>query len=334
MCVFEVSGRIALASDLVVTEPDLIVAGQTAPSPGVMVTNGGFTIQSPRVRIEHVVIRPGDEAYGTLPAQRRAITLAGGSADDVVLKNLSMTWGVDSNITTTGPVDRVLVKDSIIAEALWRSIHPLGARGNGVLIGETAEDVIFHGNLLAANNDRNIRWKYNTTGEMINNVVFGWGGTTSWNTTNISDLESKDIPTKLDIIGNVFIPGPPGLATAYAVYSENTPTGSRLFISDNIAPALTNVGSSYRAATRLWPGPTPIPAKDTLVSVLAKVGARPWDRNADDARIISGVQAKTLRLRDAVGVWPSYASNQRVVTINTDPISEVELNAILADFER
>jgi hypothetical protein len=203
-----------------------------------------------------------------------------------------------------------------------------------VLIGETAEDVIFHGNLLAANNDRNIRWKYNTTGEMINNVVFGWGGTTSWNTTNISDLESKDIPTKLDIIGNVFIPGPPGLATAYAVYSENTPTGSRLFISDNIAPALTNVGSSYRAATRLWPGPTPIPAKDTLVSVLAKVGARPWDRNADDARIISGVQAKTLRLRDAVGVWPSYASNQRVVTINTDPISEVELNAILADFER
>lgn len=334
VCVFEVSGRLKLSSDLVVSEPDLIVAGQTAPSPGVMITNGGFTIQTGRVRIEHLVIRPGDDTFGTTPAQRRAITVSSGVADDILLKNLSISWGVDSNVTLAGSVDRVTIQDSIIAEALWHSIHPLGARGNGVLVGETAEDVIFHRNLIAANNDRNIRWKYNTTGEMINNVVYGWGGTSSWNTTNLSDLDNMDIPTKLDVIGNVYIPGPQGLATAYAVYSENTPTGSRVYLADNIAPYLTNISSSYRSLTRLWPGPTAIPGKDALAAVLAQAGARPWDRNADDLRIIDGVKAKTLRLRDKVGTWPTYAQNRRTVTINTDPISQVDLDAALRLFEQ
>lgn len=331
---FEVSGRLKLASDLIVTEPDLIVAGQTAPSPGVMITNGGFNIQVNRVRIEHLVIRPGDEASGTSPSQRRAITVSGGLADDIRLKNLSLSWGVDSNVTTSGAVDRVLLKDSIVAEALWHSISPLGARGNGVLVGETAEDVIFQGNLIAANNDRNIRWKYNTTGEMINNVIFGWGGTSSWNTTNLSDLDNIDIPTKLDVIGNVYVPGPQGFKTAYAVYSENTPTGSKVYLFDNIAPYLTNIGSSYRSSTRIWSGPTPIAGKDTEASVYTRVGARPWDRNADDLRIIAGAKARTLRLRDAVGTWPTYAQNRRRVIINTDPISEQDLDVALLAFEK
>jgi hypothetical protein len=332
--VFEISGRLKLASDLVVTEPDLIVVGQTAPSPGIMITNGGFDIQTSNVRIEHLAIRAGDEATGALPASRRDITIRGSTANDILLKNLSLSWGVDSNMTLIGAVDNVTVQDSIIAEALRDSIHPLGRRGNGVLVGETAENVIFARNLLAANNDRNIRWKYNTKGEMINNVIFGWGGTTSWNTTNISDLENFDIPTYLDVIGNVYQPGPQGLSTAYAIYSENTPTNSRIYIADNLAPYISNVESKYRALTRIFAGPSALPRTETFESVLANAGSRPWDRNADDLRVIAGVRAKTLRLRDVVGTWPQLARNTRAVTIAIDPISEAELDAALPLFEQ
>jgi hypothetical protein len=334
VCVFEVSGRIKLASDLVVTNPDLIVVGQTAPSPGIMITNGGFDIQSSNVRIEHLAIRAGDESTGTTPASRRDITIKGSGANNVRLKNLSLSWGVDSNLTLMGAVDNVTIQDSIIAEALRDSIHPLGRRGNGVLVGETAENIIFVGNLLAANNDRNIRWKYNTKGEMINNVIYGWGGTTSWNTTNISDLDNFDVPTYLDVIGNLYLPGPQGLSTAYAVYSENTPTGSRIFLSDNLAPNISNVESKYRALTRIFAGPTPLPQSLTFDSVMTKAGSRPWDRNADDLRVIAGVKARTLRLRDAVGTWPTLARNIRAVTITVDPISEAELDAALPLFEK
>jgi hypothetical protein len=334
VCVFETSGRLKLSSDLLVTEPDLIVVGQTAPSPGIMITNGGFDIETHDVRIEHLAIRAGDEATGTTPASRRDITIKGSTANNIRLKNLSLSWGVDSNVTLIGPVDNVTIQDSIIVEALRDSIHPLGRRGNGVLVGESAENIIFVGNLLAANHDRNIRWKYNTKGEMINNVIFGWGGTTSWNTTNISDLENFDIPTYLDIIGNVYQSGSQGLSTAYAVYSENTPANSRIFISDNLAPYISNVESKYRALTRIFAGPTALPRAETFDSVMAKAGSRPWDRNADDLRIIAGVKAKTLRMRDAVGTWPQLARNVRTVTISIDPISEVELDDALVLFEQ
>ncbi len=334
VCVFEISGRITLNSDLVVTNPDLIIVGQTSPAPGIMITNGGFNIQNRNVRIEHLTIRPGDSSTGTSPAVRRAITIAGGLADDILLKNLSLSWGIDSNVTISGPVDNVTFKDSIIAESLWRSIHPQGARGNGVLVGEGAENVTFHGNLIAANNDRNIRWKYNTQGSMINNVIYGWGGTTSWNTTNISDIENKDIPTLLDIIGNVYRAGPQGLSSAYAIYSENTPTNTRIYLSDTIAPKISNVESKYRSLTRIFSGPVPITAAQTLDSVSINAGARPWNRNADDKRIIAGVRDRTLRLRDKVGTWPRFTVNTRSVTISVDPISEAELNAALPAFER
>jgi hypothetical protein len=201
------------------------------------------------------------------------------------------------------------------------------------LVSEKARNVIFDGNLLAANMDRNIRWKYDTRGEMINNVIYGWGGTSNWNTTNISDLDNFDVGTYLDVIGNVYRSGPEGLATAYGVYSQNTPSGTRLFLLDNIAPQVTNVESQYRALARVLAGPTPIPASLTFESVLAQAGSRPWDRNSDDLRVISGVRGKTLRLRDVVGTWPTYVKNSRPVTVIADPITEAGLDASMALFE-
>jgi hypothetical protein len=333
VCVFEISGRIKLASDLVVSSPDLIVVGQTAPAPGILITKGGFSIQASDVRLDHLTIRPGDESTGTRPAVRRAITLQGLLAKNVRLNNLSLSWGIDANITSIGAVSDVTVKNSIISEALRNSIHPSGPRGNGVLIGETARNVVFVGNLIAANYDRNIRWKYNTRGEMINNVIYGWGGTTSWNTTNISDLENKDIGTYLDVIGNVYRYGPSGLSTAYGIYSENTPSGSRIFIKDTIAPKISNVESQYRALARIFSGPEPLTASDAYVSVLSNAGSRPWNRSSDDARVISGVKARSLKVRDRVGTWPSYAVNRRSVLIQVDPITEEELDSALVLFE-
>jgi hypothetical protein len=298
-----------------------------------MITNGGFNIQSRDVRIEHLALRSGDGTTGTNPSVRRSITIQGLVAKNIKLKNLSMSWGIDSNMTTVGSVENVTVQDSIIAEALWHSIHPLGARSNGVLVGEKARGVIFVGNLLAANVDRNIRWKYDTRGEMINNVIYGWGGTSNWNTTNISDLDNKDIGTYLDVIGNVYQPGPQGLSDAYAVYTENTPTGTRLYVSDNIAPKISNVESQYRAGSRIFSGPTPISASSTASSVFAKAGSRPWDRNADDLRTITGVKNKTLLLRDKVGTWPAYTKNYRVVNVAKDLMTQEDLDAALVMFE-
>ena len=162
-----------------------------------------------------------------------------------------------------------------------------------------------------------------------NATIYGWGGTSNWNTANISDLDNFDVGTYLDVIGNVYRAGSNGLATAYGIYSENTPSGTRLFLSDNIAPQVTNVQSQYRALARVLSGPTPILASLTFENILAQAGSRPWDRNADDLRVISGVRGKTLRLRDAVGTWPTYVKNSRPVTVIADPSTEADLDAAM-----
>jgi hypothetical protein len=59
--VFETSGMITLTTDdLIVTNPYLTVAGQTAPSPGITIRGGGIRILTHDVLIQHMRVRPGD----------------------------------------------------------------------------------------------------------------------------------------------------------------------------------------------------------------------------------------------------------------------------------
>jgi hypothetical protein len=84
--------------------------------------------------------------------------------------------------------------------------------------------------------------------------------------------------------------------------------------------------------TRIFSGPEAIAASDAYTSVLLNSGARPWNRNADDARVIAGVKAKTLKTRDKVGTWPTYAVYRRSVDIQIDPATEEELDQALVLF--
>ena len=77
-----------------------------------------------------------------------------------------------------------------------------------------------------------------------------------------------------------------------------------------------------------------MPAADAYVSVLELSGSRPWDRNADDSRIIAGVKARSLKVRDRVGTWPRYSVFRRAIDIQLDPVTEEELDAALVLFER
>src|SRR6185503_2568534 len=57
--VFEISGTIRLVKELEVRTPYLTLAGQTAPSPGILIRDYGFAIYSHDVLMQHVRIRPG-----------------------------------------------------------------------------------------------------------------------------------------------------------------------------------------------------------------------------------------------------------------------------------
>ncbi|MCB1208360.1 MAG: hypothetical protein KDK97_03480, partial [Verrucomicrobiales bacterium] len=66
--VFDVGGVIDLKmKELNLSEPQVYVAGQTAPAPGITLIKGGISISADQSVIQHIAVRPGDagEAVGS-----------------------------------------------------------------------------------------------------------------------------------------------------------------------------------------------------------------------------------------------------------------------------
>ena len=103
LCVFETSGRISLASEIIV-KANKILACQTAPNKGVIITNSGFRVEGGNVRIEHCEIMNGDEAFGRAYEFRRGLTISSASGgqpvDNVIVQNSAIAWGIDENMSS------------------------------------------------------------------------------------------------------------------------------------------------------------------------------------------------------------------------------------------
>ena len=121
--VFEVAGVIALESKLVIGKPWITIAGQTAPTPGVTITQAGFVVKTHDVVIEHLKFRIGD-GPGPDAQNRDAIAIDGskdGTRDvfNVVIDNCSVSWAIDEGVQVYRKgVRDVTIRDSIIAANL------------------------------------------------------------------------------------------------------------------------------------------------------------------------------------------------------------------------
>ncbi|HET6380039.1 MAG TPA: hypothetical protein VFH63_03270, partial [candidate division Zixibacteria bacterium] len=92
--VFDVAGTISLNGEIMVKDPFVTVAGETAPGP-VTLKGGGIKVNASEVILRHLRIRPGDENGD--PATLDAVTINGmsGTVSNVVLDHLTMLWGPD-----------------------------------------------------------------------------------------------------------------------------------------------------------------------------------------------------------------------------------------------
>ena len=132
----------------------MTVAGQTAPSPGVVLTGAGLKISTHDIVVQHLAIRVGDALEGPKPGSRDGVTIDGSSAEafNIVLDHLSISWSIDENFITYGDnVRDVTLSNSIVSEGLYRSIHPEGPHSMGVLIGVGSHRFSFHNSIIAPN---------------------------------------------------------------------------------------------------------------------------------------------------------------------------------------
>jgi hypothetical protein len=356
-CVFEVSGAIKLTADLKIRNGQLRIAGQTAPSPGIMIRGAGLAIYGSDVLVQHLRVRPGDDLSGPDPDNRDALKIGGTTAAparNIVIDHCSFSWSIDELASTWGPHDNITFSNNIFAEPLNESRHPdydgsgYIPHGYGVLFGQyDNSSITFTGNLLAHIVARNPLSRASEF-VMVNNLIYD-------REQMDLDLQSEGYNvSKNSIVGNVFLRGPSYNRITHPIYVHTSGTlklgsGSRVYVSDNREPGYA--GSTYSQLVTLnggdvisglmtqitrpvWnSGLAVISSSNSAVysHVLDYAGARPTDRDSVDKRIVLNVRKGgggvincvasngTTRCKKNGGGWPSYAYNRRTLTLPSSP---------------
>jgi pectate lyase len=358
VCVFEVSGIIRITEDLMVRWNNLTIAGQTAPSPGIMIRGAALRIQASDVLVQHIRVRAGDDPVGPDPANRDSLKIEGSAAKpvrNIVIDHCSFSWAVDEVASVWGQHDNVTFSNNIFSEPLNQSIHPtddrkgIEAHGFGVLFGSSPSGgrVTLSNNLMAHIVERNPLTRDREM-VMTNNLIY--------NRVDFDvDLQGeKGISTKNSVVGNVFIKGPNFKMKTKPIYTRTKGeftllAGSKVYVKDNSAPEYGGTGST--SLVQLTGGDvisglltTTVPTWNSGLkvlgtannavynSVLKYAGARPSDRDSVDKRIIKHVKERGGQVINCVskssaarciagnaGGWPYYSRNTRRLTIPSNP---------------
>ncbi|ELZ20005.1 pectate lyase [Halosimplex carlsbadense 2-9-1] len=322
--VFEVGGVIDLeGQSLSVSRPNVFVAGQTAPSPGITLVRGGITVGADNVILQHLRVRPGDDLSGPIDS----IGNEGGA--NVIVDHCSATWGTDETVSTNGGAENpeITYSNNLIAEALNDSIHPKGEHGYGTLVMDRSKRVTIAGNLWANNVARHPRLKGGSTSVVVNNVVYNYE-----RATNLGGGVADE--TRSSIVGNVFLGGEQTDPTEPVVGTTFTDDDGpvRAFIAYNeTEPAsipVTRSGTAIDLVNErpLWPdGLTAVRGADAYDGAIGAVGARPADRDTIDRRILTDVEAREGSVIDSqedVGGYPDFEPTERALDVPDTGLAE------------
>lgn len=314
-CIFRVTGTINLGGDIIISNPFLTVAGQSAPGDGIAFTGGTISI-----RTNNVIMR-----YFRTRNSTDGINMIGVEAHDIMLDHITSTWTVDENMSTyTGSNDRVKnvsVQWSLLAEGL-------APHSKGILLGY-ATNISIHHNLFAHNQERNPRCQVGDI-DVVNNVIYNYGASNGW-------CDTKHGPVRLNYIANYT---KKGLDSAEAPEMRGD-AGVTIYAKGNLGPHRTSdtgdewsvVGGSYTKSTTQFPYAkvTTTSAAQAYAQVLAQAGASARleangtfvsMRDSFDTRVINDVKNGTGRIVSIPGTMPTLASGTPYPDADQDGMSD------------
>ena len=246
-------------------------------------------------------------------------------AYNVIIDHCSVSWATDENISPSGPrfeganleewrkntSHKVLISNCIIAEGLSNSTHKKGEHSKGSLIHDNTTEIAIVGNLYVSNVSRNPFFKGGSQGIIVNNFVFNPGREIVH--YNLSPQEWK---------GHEWVTGKMTVEGNFIEFGKDTPKNApvgkfrgpvEVFWKDNMVISKSGKreleGSHILVDKRpVWPEGF-LASNSTVVKeqVLKDAGARPWDRDKVDKRIVQQVKNRTSRIIDSeqeVGGYP------------------------------
>ena len=346
--VFRVAGIIELKSSLDIINPDITIAGQTAPGDGVCIAHDSLNINTWNVILRHLRVRRG------LPGGQGSDNIGGYPEGQVIVDHCSVSWGRDENISlyryyksgpdgsrVKSPVKNVTIQWVISSEALGPG-HEFGGTWGGV-------DSTFHHNLFACNTGRNPSIGMSGEFDYRNNVLFNWGHRT---------MDGGDETSLVNVINNYYKSGPATKSNMRSTiarmeerdmyspgrfhetgnwYPKQTARPGKWYVAGNIVEhdsevtadnwkgmhgnmTLARVNTPFEG----WPV-SQQSATDAFDAVLRSAGATLPKRDPVDRRVIEMVRSGQLTTYngiivdpDEVGGYPRYSFVSEDVPPDTD----------------
>jgi Ca2+-binding RTX toxin-like protein len=342
--VFAVSGTISLKDQILIENPNVTIAGQTAPGEGVTIEGARVRVKADEVIVRGLKFRPGDGDGGQDAGDRDGLFI--GTTDfeinNVVIDHNSFTWAVDENLSINGRVHDVTISNNIIAQGLSHSIHPKGEHSKGLLVsnweGAAGWDanISIVDNLFAGNTQRNPEVRAGQNIEIVNNLIYDYGLGRS--AIAVGGGNSGTLATTVNVIGNVMIAGPDtdGSIKYGSIALSAMGAGSAIYLSDNLMSVRATDAAGNQVQTSLvyntggltyvtstaafGSGLSILDSSQVASAVLANVGAiNANGLDAVDAGIIAAVAAGQSVMVDSVAEAGGYmkTSNQ-AAAVDTD----------------
>ncbi len=315
--VFEVGGVIDLAGgQLHIREPNVSVAGQTAPEPGITLVRGELLVSTTDVVLQHLTVRPGEYGRPKRSGQDHDGLSTGEGTARLIVDHCTFSWATDENLSVGGPRFKGATPDdwrrntsraityshNLIYEGLGHSVHEKGEHSKGTLVHDNATQILLLGNLYASNRERNALFKGGVQAAMVNNLIYNPGARAVH--YNLVAHEWAGYPHQLGritLVGNAYRAGP-DTALGLPLFTLGGVGDVSLYLADNLAQdrngqPLPHTGRYTSGPAQMVPAREPdlppglrwLPAQE-LERVLPRlVGARPWARDPLDFKLLSDV---------------------------------------------
>jgi pectate lyase len=315
------AGGLIETKGLVVREPYLTIAGQTAPGDSICVKKTESSGDAFELSGTHdVIIRFLRFRAGNNTGEFRGDSFRVYDSDNFIVDHCSCSWGNPETLSASGLVDRYTVQWCMISEGNNQQTHAFAT-----IIGGNRST--WHHNLFAHVVSRVPRWGDITVQcDFRNNVIYDWGYYCGY-----GDLRTLNYVNNYLRIGPSTTQNPP-----FFIRDPKVALSASLYVNGNFFVGRPDVSqdnwkgvdadrSLQSSVTFPAPPVQTQPAEEAFELVLKKAGATLPRRDSVDARMVSDVRngtGKIINNEKEVGGWPVYAFGQPIVDTSSDGIPD------------